>query len=415
MVWDLRPVSLWSLLILAAWARKDLSSANPTSDSSLSAGSTELKEPTSATPIAIVAAAPCTANTTLVDVCPGCDGLPIKYSQVGYYAVECDSGFAGVTYHPVSFITTPTVYQCAQACINRDGCYAPAIGPGGTCYQVLAPVESDLMPTAKSNYALLLARFTGGGVLPPLPNPPQSVFKSATTTSASSAIKTCQASKIACPRCNNARVQDTSGTTYEVVCRKEAYSEKHLSVQRQLTPEGCLHACSNHTRCKGATFWSEGNCELATGEDVFPVKQLDRTAFISIDPNYTPTTIPPSAIPTTPADPVFSSSVPSLKDCDRKRITCPQCDGLKVKKGLKKRYKVRCNVQPMCKGESHVSKVDSAEACAEACDSHPNCGGAIYKSGRCVACKGPLKSLKPYLLPHRYVVFVAEEGKACSG
>ena len=261
-------------------------------------------------------------------------------------------------------------------------------------------------------YAALEPRFTGG--LPP-PEPEGSGSFATTSTSstvhptstlASNHTSSCQASSITCPQCNHAQVLDSQGTTYKVFCDNEIYSEHQYSVERWVTPEGCIAECDNFTWCGGSTFWPEGNCELARGPDVFPQSHMGRTAFLSVDLTYTPPPPTLSAYPTGTAP--YSSPTATPGGCQKSDVRCPECNNVQFTDGLHETYCVKCNLQPICARVAGQRSHTSPGACMEDCDADPGCMAAIYDNGNCEFCQGTIESMVPYVLDHDYAVFVAE-------
>lgn len=367
------------------------------------------------TPVSTVTPSGCSSNSSLIDFCPACGGSVIQYNQFGEYYTFCDTEFANVTYNEVFYIKKASVIDCIGACMGSEHCYAPVIAPGGRCLlATMAPGDEPTLAT-QPGYAALVPRFTGA-LPPPAPSgtliESSSAAVSSTThsrpTATSKHTKHCNASDIACPRCNRAQVEDPSGITYQVLCDKDLYSESHYAIQHQLTPEGCMAACDHFTDCGGSTFWPEGNCELARGDDVFPLAHARRTAFLSVNLSYTPPPPQLSAYPTVFPPPIYSSTSPNYSGCNRAHVRCPQCDGLQIKDGLNESYRVRCDLQPICRTALARYNVKSANSCLERCDADATCLAAIYERGRCVLCQGSIESLTPYLLPHDYVIFLAE-------
>lgn len=359
----------------------------------------------------------CSRDLKINSVCPTCDESTIKYSKFGSYYTFCDSFFTNVTYNEIYFFVQPSVSECISGCASSERCYAPVIGPGGRCLQAIVAANGDPVLATQQGYAALLPRYTGA-LPPPTPSAP-SLTPSSTIDSGSPSptAKTCDAAEVACPRCNRAIVEDSSGTMYEVYCNNELYSDNRKVMQLQSTAETCMEACSNVIDCGGSVLRPDGKCELARGENVFPQRHAGRIAFLSIDPSFTPESLPatPSAFPTIPFEPSFSPIPPDLNRCNRGNIRCPQCDRLQLENGLDERFCVRCDVQPKCKRILTSVDVKSAHGCAQRCDAQESCQAAIYEQGQCVLCQGSVKSLKPYLLPHEYVVFIADSALDASG
>ncbi|KAF2484713.1 hypothetical protein BDY17DRAFT_323547 [Neohortaea acidophila] len=370
------------------------------------------------TPGALPMESQCSGNASLTNFCPSCDSSIIPYGRFGAYEVACNSVYTNVTYY--KNIHNASVIQCIEACMDLQECYVPVISPEGRCLLAVQELGEEPVLAKEDGYAVLLARFTGA-------IPPSSTTSSLSTSlpsamSSTTHIRTCKASDISCPRCHGARVKDPLGITYEVHCNHQLYSQHHYSVQEWLTPEGCLAECDHHHWCQGATFWPEGNCELAKGDNVFPEYHKGYTAFLSIDPTYTPTSMPNSAFPTT-LQPGANTSMPTttptppkiplapgpeVNYCNQHNITCPQCNGFDVHDSAGREYRVECNLQPICAVMEGRHEHDTPNKCMLQCGAEEGCQAAIFERGDCAVCMGALESWDLYPLPHDYVVFVAD-------
>lgn len=403
---------------------QDANTTAPTTLISVSTASINTTLPL-ATPGALAPESQCSGNSSLLNFCPACAASMIPYGALGSYAVTCDSIYTNVRYY--RDIHQANVFQCIEACQDLRDCYAPVVSPDGTC--LLAVVEPEIKPTVALGigYAVLEARSfsnttssiqTASSMEPEGGAPPWMTYSSPASTTTTTAVQspTCQASEISCPRCGGAHIKDPFGKLHEVLCDTQVRSEKYYSIQEWLTPAGCMAECDKYDWCKGSNFWPDGNCELARSEDAYPVSRSGYTAFVSVDVR-TPT--PPllalqtssqpamsTAEQTSSAYPAAQSSVPK---CDYRHIKCPACHDVQLTDGLRRTYCIRCDLQPICAVMEGRHEHDTPNSCMEQCDEEPGCQAAIFEQGRCAVCLGTIESFTPWVFPHEYAVFIADE------
>lgn len=290
--------------------------------------------------------------------CPACDGVIVQQSRSRPFMAQCNMVYTDVTYY--EDVQNATVGQCINACMKLEAYYGPVISPDGRCF--LAQSETgNLQIIRESGWALLLPAQRSrrpGPFMPPLHTGQPFYLNSSAASSTSYVTPTassgkggdaCQASSISCPDCDGAYIEDAFGKTYHVFCDNRLYSDSTYAVQRWLTPTGCMAECDNFTWCGGSTYWPEGNCQLARGEDVFPQERRGYTAFLPV--NVSHTTPPPelSAYPTgTFTSARQSSTTSSSGSCDPSEIRCPQCDALTLHDGFNESCRVQCNFEPIC-------------------------------------------------------------------
>ena len=265
----------------------------------------------------------CNANTPPSRICEHCNRKTARFGEFGAYGVACGFVYANVTWHQTS--SNATVVQCILAAQEYAAAHAqeepnafPTFNPEGECvlaiwYPLAGQGGGALVP--RKGYAILEPEFADAVALCNVP-PSSSRSKTSTRTSASSTRRmssttsaTCHASAISCPQCNDAEIKDPGGKTYRVFCNNQLYSEKNYPLQHWVTPAGSMAECDRMDKCEGTTFWPEGNCQLAIGEDVFPESRQGFTAFLSVSLSYT---APPPLLSAFPTG-AFTSGVPTTK------------------------------------------------------------------------------------------------------
>ena len=385
--------------------------ATATSDQSLSASTTQLSY---SAPTVIES---CTSDSRLTTLCEECDTYTITVGQHRSWQVSCGRFLIKANYTKVEHIST--IGQCIDACEQSQSCFTPGVSPHGTCFLMEPGYDKEGRPIGhyveRQGWAALWPGPSNGG----LPDISGSLFhplssKTSTTSTAfpsrtSASASSCQASSISCPRCNGAHVKDSHGKTYHVLCGSDLYSERYSSVEQWLTPEGCMADCDKFAWCGGSTYSEGRKCELAKGQDVFPQGRPGYTAFLSINPTYTPPPGHLSAFPTgNPTSAKSLSATPTVTACSIDDVRCRQCDGATVVDGFNETYRVQCNFQPICNDITGRTGYTSQNSCMEHCDTDVTCLAAIWYNGHCDLCQGALEGLVTYESPHEYVVFIAD-------
>lgn len=359
----------------------------------------------------------CDSHTDPTFLCPKCNMSIITTAHLDRWQVSCGQSFADGNYYAVYLY--PTIGQCIQACEESRNCWALAVTSNGMCSLVAregdkggqpighyieekgwavlhrAPSTSEL--TRMSRTTLSSSKVT--------PSTQSTALQSSTTRTTAS----CQASSISCPRCDDTLVKDDVGNTNHVLCGNHLYSEAYSSVDPWLTPEGCMAECDRYTWCGGSTYSQRGNCELARGQDIFPQGRPGYTAFLQINPSYTPPPDHLSAFPTGQPTSARSQVVSSTATpCSIENIRCRQCDGATVVDGFNETYRVQCDFEPICNDITGRIGYTSQNSCMEHCDTDATCLAAIWDNGHCDLCQEVLEGLVMYESSHEYVVFIAE-------
>ena len=251
-----------------------------------------------------------------------------------------------------------------------------------------------------------------------------SVFASSTAGSTNTS-GACNASAISCPACNNEVVTDDRGKSYKVHCDNQLFAESDYSIQQWTSPSGCLLECDDYTWCKGATFWPQGNCELAKGSDVFPQDMPGYTAFLPVvtgtavkAPATSPSRFPTYAYTSvrktkTSSHLTFQTvtltgpSASTTASCVSSAARCPECEGETVKDAVNSTYIISCSAEPVCQNIVNTGRA-SQDTCMTRCDADPVCFAALWDSGECHLCEQALDGLVAFDAPAAYVVFLAE-------
>lgn len=213
---------------------------------------------------------------------------------------------------------------------------------------------------------------------------------------------------------------------YKVYCDYQLFADSDYSVQSWTSPSGCLLECDNYTWCKGATFWPQGNCELAKGADVFPQEMPGYTAFLPA-PDATKTPNPqnsPSRYPTGTIPPVTthntrsaytfktvtdtlvgSSTTLTAPTCTPSAARCPVCHGVTTTDTLNQTYTITCASEPICQDSVNKGTAFSQDVCMKKCDADPICFAALWNNTQCHLCEGAIDGFVD--APAEYVVFLA--------
>ena len=389
----------------------------------------------SATPSSLSESSKCSEALSL---CPACNWQEVTYinSHGGHqsFSVFCNSTISDGQYYSNVHAASPR--QCMEACEDLAGCVGVVLGPqenscslakGGNAnitrhedYTALVPTLYTLSPPHVASLSLALSQHHSTNQRSSSQHSSshhsssQQSMKSgnpiASGTKTTSSTSACSTTAVSCPQCDDTDIKDAVGKTYHVFCDSKLFSERNYAVQRWLTPNGCIAECDNFTWCEGATFYGNGDCQLAKGEDVFPMGDTGYTAFLPVNSTYSTATAigPPSAYPTgnVPQQSPTPTGIPNA--CERLELSCPECEGLTLSDGLNATYRVRCNFQPMCNDITNRYARTSQKSCLEHCDTDTTCVAAIWDNGRCGLCEGLLEGLDTYQSPPGYVVFVAE-------
>lgn len=351
--------------------------------------------------------------------CPRCDGKQTTDAAKHTWSIKCNS-YLRSAFGLAAFATT--LDECLMMCNVRPHCMSVTYGGDHSCDMNFGPAKT--------------VQRKGYMALQPVENAPSSRHSSTKypTTSISAQPQRCNASFPACPMCNKKRIEDENGQSYTVHCGKRIYSERQYAVQHLLGPGDCIKECDNFNGCKGATWWPDGNCELARGEDAFPQNAPSKSymGFLPFDPNFTPEPPQLSAFPTgdftavttsSPARATSATYTPEISTtnlhststrtipsptCNPSSIRCPNCDGFTLQDGFNSTYHVQCAFQPICDDIIGRFGYSTQNDCMEHCDLDPACLAAIYDDGHCDLCEGSMEGMATYSSPYEYVVFIAE-------
>lgn len=358
------------------------------------------------------------------DICPSCDGQVIKDASGTKYSVTCSASLRSTDQYEVkNRDAVNTTRLCLEACDDFDGCVGVTYFENGDCVLATGEIEDiasidggvekvALLKVASTTSTSMTAPVTANAVTTSFSTiTPSTVLNRTMPTNAtvppSETPKVCNLTDISCPECEGGVVTDGRNQTYTVFCDKKMYSEGDYAVQRWTSPSGCLLMCDDYTWCDGATFWPQGNCQLARGENVFPVEETGHIAFLPVatvlmapatspsaypsDAGYTP--MRPTSSPTTLT--TFTVSPPSASTTDSCRTsapTCPQCDGVTITDRANQTYGVRCNTEPAC-DDIIESGPASQQKCMSDCDADPICFAALWEDGWCDLCEGGIDDL----------------------
>ncbi|KAI7187269.1 hypothetical protein KC363_g6109 [Hortaea werneckii] len=364
------------------------------------------------------------------EVCPACHNDEITSPSGEQYSVTCSAYLLSTdSYEVTNDEAVNTTRLCLEACDRFDSCLGATYSEHGDC--VLATGEIEGFATAEGGIervalvkrssarsttslpASVSAQATSYSPIKPTTVYNKTAPTGSTVAAATSSASTCNLDEVSCPECHEEVITDANNQTYKIFCDNRLYSDDSFAVQRSISPEGCLIECDEYTWCDGATFWPEpqGNCQLARGENVFPVERDGYTAFLpvatllsSIAPATSPSRYPtnngytPVASTTRPSTfqtlTSSSSAAAIASTCDRVAPTCPECDGSVVTDEAGQVYTVRCNVEAVCDDIVEAGWA-SQQDCMDDCDRDPVCFAALWEGGHCDLCARALQNLIP--------------------
>ncbi|KAI6813004.1 hypothetical protein KC332_g6392 [Hortaea werneckii] len=397
-------------ILQAAASRSDDASAAPTQESS-----------------SVDQSLDCGSST---EVCPTCHNDEIISPSGEKYSVTCSAYLLSTdSYEVTNDEAVNTTRLCLEACDRFDSCLGATYSERGDCIlatgeiegfaaaeggiERVALVKRSSARSTTSLPAIVSAQATSYSLIKPTTVYNKTLPAVSTVAAATSSASTCNLDEVSCPECHEEVITDTNNQTYKIFCDNRLYSDDSFAVQRSISPEGCLIECDEYTWCDGATFWPEpqGNCQLARGENVFPVERDGYTAFLPVATllsSIAPATSP-SRYPTNNGyTPVVSTTRPSTfqtltssssadaitSTCDRVAPTCPECDGTVVKDEAGQVYTVRCNVEAVCDDIVEAGWA-SQQDCMDDCDRDPVCFAALWEGGNCDLCARALQNLIP--------------------
>ncbi|KAI7316527.1 hypothetical protein KC315_g10726 [Hortaea werneckii] len=377
-------------ILQAAASRSDDASAAPTQESS-----------------SVDQSLDCGSST---EVCPTCHNDEIISPSGEKYSVTCSAYLLSTdSYEVTNDEAVNTTRLCLEACDRFDSCLGATYSERGDCIlatgeiegfaaaeggiERVALVKRSSARSTTSLPAIVSAQATSYSLIKPTTVYNKTLPAVSTVAAATSSASTCNLDEVSCPECHEEVITDTNNQTYKIFCDNRLYSDDSFAVQRSISPEGCLIECDEYTWCDGATFWPEpqGNCQLARGENVFPVERDGYTAFLPVATllsSIAPATSP-SRYPTNNGyTPVVSTTRPSTfqtltssssadaitSTCDRVAPTCPECDGTVVKDEAGQVY---------------------TQDCMDDCDRDPVCFAALWEGGNCDLCARALQNLIP--------------------
>ncbi|KAI7281338.1 hypothetical protein KC345_g4171 [Hortaea werneckii] len=364
------------------------------------------------------------------EVCPACHNDEIISPSGEKYSVTCSAYLLSAdSYEVTNDESVNTTRLCLEACDRFEPCLGATYSEQGDCIlatgeiegfaaaeggiEKVALVKRSSVRSTTSLPASVSAQTTSYSLLKPITVYNKTAPAGSTAAAAFPRASTCDLDEISCPECHEEVITDANNQTYKIFCDNRLYSDDSFAVQRSISPEGCLMECDEYTWCDGATFWPEpqGNCQLARGENVFPVERDGYTAFLpvatllsSIAPatspsryptnnGYTPvvSTTRPSTFQTLTS---FASAAAVTSMCDRVAPTCPECGGSVITDEAGLAYTVRCNVEPVCDDIVEAGWA-SQQDCMDDCDRDPVCFAALWEGGRCDLCARALQNLIP--------------------
>ncbi|KAI6902998.1 hypothetical protein KC318_g7173 [Hortaea werneckii] len=364
------------------------------------------------------------------EVCPACHNDEITSPSGEKYSVTCSAYLLSAdSYEVTNDESVNTTRLCLEACDRFESCVGATYSEQGDCILATCEIEGFAAAEGGIKKVALVKRssVTSTTSLPPSVSAqatsysllqPTTVYNKTAPTGSKAAVaaptaSTCNFDEVSCPECHEEVVTDANNQTYKIFCDNRLYSDDSFAVQRSISPEGCLMECDEYTWCDGATFWPEpqGNCQLARGENVFPVKRDGYTAFLpvatllsSIAPATSPSRYPtnngytPGVFTTRPSTlrtlTSSTSAAAITSTCDRVAPTCPECDGSVITDEAGQVYTVRCNVEPVCDDIVEAGWA-SQQDCMADCDRNPVCFAALWEGGRCDLCARALQSLIP--------------------
>ncbi|GAB1736775.1 hypothetical protein NU219Hw_g8804t1 [Hortaea werneckii] len=364
------------------------------------------------------------------EVCPACHNDEITSPSGEKYSVTCSTYLiSSDSYEVTNDESVNTTRLCLEACDRFESCLGATYSEQGDCIlatgeiegfaaaeggiEKVALVKRSSVRSTTSSPASVSAQATNYSLLKPTTIYNKTAPTGSTAAVAASTASTCNFDEVSCPECHEEVVTDANNQTYKIFCDNRLYSDDSFAVQRSISPEGCLMECDEYTWCDGATFWPEpqGNCQLARGENVFPVERDGYTAFLPVATllsSIAPATSP-SRYPTNNGyTPVTSTTRPSTfqtlassslaaaitSTCDQIAPTCPECDGSVITDEAGQVYTVRCNVEAVCDDFVEAGWA-SQQDCMNDCDRNPVCFAALWEGGRCDLCARALQALIP--------------------
>ncbi|KAK3117315.1 hypothetical protein LTR53_001432 [Teratosphaeriaceae sp. CCFEE 6253] len=317
---------------------------------------------------------------------------------------------------------------CLQACDGFEGCVGIFMSPSscalavGTFAGTVQRPGYDAYVRVDASIATTISPTSTSSTLSDASSVSTSYFQPTKVPSPGSNLTTpvpssnCTAETMACPACDGKVVVDDNGRSYKMFCDNEVYADGDYNVQRWTSPLGCLAECDSFSWCKGSTFWPQGNCQLAKGENVFPQEKLGYTAFLPL-PNKTATAVAaptaPSAYPTNTgysaisAPPSTFSTVISAPQasttslCNPDIASCPACDGKNVTDWLNQPYTISCHEVPICGLVIDRANHTLQFECLEYCDADPVCFAMTWESGCCELCQETLEGKAMQLVAGR--------------
>ncbi|RMZ04850.1 hypothetical protein D0862_05179 [Hortaea werneckii] len=364
------------------------------------------------------------------EVCPACHKDEIASPSGEKYSVTCSAYLiSSDSYEVTNDESVNTTRLCLEACDRFESCLGATYSEQGDCIlatgeiegfaadgggiEKVALVKRSSVASTTSSPASVSAQATDYSLLKPTTIYNKTAPTGSTAAVAAPRASTCNLDEVSCPECHEEVVADANNQTYKIFCDNRLYSDDSFAVQRSISPEGCLMECDEYTWCDGATFWPEpqGNCQLARGENVFPVESDGYTAFLPVATllsSMAPATSP-SRYPTNNGyTPITSTTRPSTfqtltssspaaaitSTCDQIAPTCPECDGSVITDEAGQVYTVRCNVEPECDDFVEAGWA-SQQDCMNDCDRNPVCFAALWEGGRCDLCTRALQALIP--------------------
>ncbi|KAI7154391.1 hypothetical protein D0869_12235 [Hortaea werneckii] len=365
-----------------------------------------------------------------MEVCPACHKDEITSPSGEKYSVTCSAYLLSAdSYEVTNDEAVNTTRLCLEACDRLESCLGATYSEQGDCILATGEIEGfaaaeggiEKVALVKRSSARLTtslpasisAQITSYSLLQPTTVYNKTAPTGLTAAVAAPTASTCDFDEVSCPECHEEVVTDANNQTYKIFCDNRLYSDDSFAVQRSISPEGCLMECDEYTWCDGATFWPEpqGNCQLARGENVFPVERDGYTAFLpvatllsSIAPATSPSRYPtnngytPVASTTRPSTfqtlTSSSSCAAMTSTCDQIAPTCPECDGSVITDEAGQVYTVRCNVEPVCDDIVEAGWA-SQQDCMADCDRDPVCFAALWEGDRCDLCARALQNLIP--------------------
>ena len=360
------------------------------------------------------------------DICPSCNHEEIKSLSGAKYGVECSAElWSTERYEITNDEAVNTTRLCLKACDDFQGCLGVTYSEFGDCFlatgelQGFASSDGGIESVALRRIAAPVSSISSAAMTTTTIRSssyamfkPTTVYNRTASTSRSSAVATsapgaCDSSDVSCPACHEQVITDSRNQTYRVFCDNRLYSDEGYAVQRQVTTEGCLLTCDDYTWCDGASFYDDSQCQLARGENVFPVERQGYTAFLPVATVLATPATSPSRYPTingfthatsTSSASTFSTAAAGVPEpattstCDVLAPTCPECDGVVVTDLADQDYTVKCNTEPFCDRIVEIG-IASQLDCMDECDSDPVCFAALWEAGRCDLCDGTMPDL----------------------